>query len=149
MVKYYSVKRKTMNKLVVPVVLAAILLVAGIFVLMPVDKASTVHTAIAVQNVAFADDRATNVAANTILIADSNTIKTGTVCAQLTDAVGTNDAPTLVVERTTDDETVGVLTNAQLEAGECAPFTGFELRMSGVTSDAGDLLDFAVAWRET
>jgi hypothetical protein len=91
------------------------------------------------------------VAANTILIADSNTIKTGTVCAQLTDAVGTNDAPTLVVERTADDETVGVLTNAQLEAatGECAPFTGFELRLSGATSDAGDLLDFVVAWRET
>ena len=35
-----------MNRLAIPSILAATVLVAGIFALMPVDKASTVHTAI-------------------------------------------------------------------------------------------------------
>ena len=35
-----------MNKYVIPAILAATVLVAGMFALMPVQKASTVHTAI-------------------------------------------------------------------------------------------------------
>ena len=35
-----------MNKIVIPAILAATVLVAGMFALMPVQKASTVHTAI-------------------------------------------------------------------------------------------------------
>ena len=35
-----------MNKIVIPVILVSITLVAGIFALMPIEKASTVHTTI-------------------------------------------------------------------------------------------------------
>ena len=35
-----------MNKIVIPAILAATVLVAGMFALMPVQKASTVHTSI-------------------------------------------------------------------------------------------------------
>jgi len=47
------------NKLIIPAILAATVLIAGIFVLMPVEKASTVHTTILAANVQLRTDSVT------------------------------------------------------------------------------------------
>ena len=46
MVKYCFKVQKPMNRLTIPSILAATVLVAGIFAFMPIEKASTVHTTI-------------------------------------------------------------------------------------------------------
>ena len=47
MLKYACKTTQSMNKLAIPSILAATVLIAGIFAFMPVEKASTVHTGLA------------------------------------------------------------------------------------------------------
>src|SRR3989338_8606613 len=44
MIKYRLCKDNSMNKLAIPAILTATIMVAGMFAFMPVEQASTVHT---------------------------------------------------------------------------------------------------------
>jgi len=62
-----------MNKLLIPTILVATVLVAGIFAMLPVENASAVHTTIQANNAQLV--RATEVAANFVDIVDGNDLE--------------------------------------------------------------------------
>ena len=77
-----------MKNIVIPVILASTLLMAGMFAFMPVEKATSVHgTLLAKQNAVASGDSADNSAAVTI-VADSSKLKRGFICIKTTDAGG-------------------------------------------------------------
>jgi len=135
-----------MNKLLIPAILAAIVVVAGIFAFMPIEKASTVHTTITGQLVTTntADDQVMTAAIN--IIADSATIKEGVVCLKVTDdADPDNDTP-LRVGLTSGGGLVDLLSDNAIEdaGGECSSFSGFSLVLTAGETD--DTVDFVVSY---
>jgi len=139
-----------MNKLLIPTILTATLVVAGIFAFMPIEQASTVHTTITAQLVttATATVDLDALVADVDIIADSATVKKGTICAEIADPG--NDWDTgITAEITTGGLTVSLLSAGALETdGECADFSAFRLF---VIDDAGTnaQLDYVVAYSES
>ena len=138
-----------MNKLTIPTILVATVMVAGIFAFMPVQQASTVHTTIGGLNVATADDQIIGGgSADLVILADSATIKDGILCASTVDA-NTNDVNTIEVDVTADGDSLILLDNAAIEGvGACELFSGFSINMDAAGTDATDFLDFSIAFTE-
>ena len=135
-----------MNKLTIPAILVATVMVAGIFAFMPVEQASTVHTTLGQLNVGSNTDVATNVAAGLVVVATSATIKQGTVCLTYTDP-GANDDPDLVVSYDATDTDTGSI-SADITGDNCFDFAGFGLNLDATTTDAADDLDFTFGYQE-
>jgi len=140
-----------MNKLLIPAILAATVVIAGIFAFAPIDKASTVHTTITAQLVTTATNTVDLDAANADvdIIADSARVKKGTICAEITDGGGNWDNG-ITAEITAGGFTLQLLSAGALESdGECAVFTAFRLF---VIDDAGGTdasLNYVVAYSES
>lgn len=125
---------------------------AGIFALLPVDKATAVHDTLISDlgelQVATAND--VDVTAGVVvLIADSATIKTGTICALVSDGGG--DGAIAITGDTTATDAQNVLTviaNGALEIGECEDFNVFNLQTSAADAGEADVLDYVIVFRE-
>ena len=134
-----------MNKKLIPTILAVTVLVAGIFALMPVEQASTVHTSIGILVVKSATDVDTSAAAGLVILGTSAVIKVGTVCLTYTDP-GADDDPNLVLSYdATDTDTQTVITD--ITGTNCITFAAHGVNLDATTSDAADDLDFVVVWR--
>jgi len=136
-----------MNKLTIPTILVATVMVAGIFAFMPVEQASTVHTTLGQLNVGSNTDVDTSVAAGLVVVATSTTIKQGTVCLTYTDNVGGVDTPDLLVSYDATDTDTGIA-NVDIRGDNCIDFAGFGLNLDAVTTDAADDLDFTFGFQE-
>lgn len=134
-----------MKKIVIPAILAATILVAGMFAFMPVQKASTVHTSIGVLNVASGTADATG-ATFANIVAPSSTIKNGSVRALTFTDAGTAD--TLAVSVCLDATCTSTATIiAETAPNTEAHWTGFGLRLTGSTTADADTVGFIVSWR--
>lgn len=136
----------------IPSILAVTVLIAGIFALLPVDKATAVHDTIIADlgqlQVATAND--VDVTAGTVtLIADSATIKTGTICALVSDT-GTDGTIAITGDTTATDaqNVLVVMTNGDLETGSCEEFNVFNLATSAADAGEADVLDYVIIFRE-
>jgi len=133
-----------MNKLTIPSILVATVMVAGIFAFMPVEQASTVHTTIGILNVASATNVGTD--AITVVLATSATVKAGTICLTMVDP-GADDNPILEASLdATDTEIVNLI--ADITGDNCITFVAHGLNLDAVTTDAADDLDFTLAFTE-
>jgi len=89
-----------MNKFTIPIILTATILVAGIFALMPVEQATTVHTTIqASQTVSKSDVDVTPASVTDAALASVTADEGGTITSILVDSVG--DTTTVKVIRIT------------------------------------------------
>ena len=136
------------NKFVIPAILAATVLIAGVFAFMPVQEATTVHTQLGVLNTKTATNQVIGGGAAVVdIIADSAEIKTGTFCNPPATDANANDAISLRVESDAAGAVITVVdTDLETADGDCSDFVGFRLFVAG-PSDAGDLLSYAVSWQ--
>lgn len=137
-----------MKNLVIPAILAATVLVAGMFAYMPIEKASTVHSTILTKQInASSGDDTSNAAAAVTIVAASNLVKSGRICIKTTDAGADSDAD-LELAITADLEVVDLLDSLAMEdaGGECVNFTGFRLQLA--VGGAADTVDFVAQWSE-
>ena len=105
MLKYACKTTQSMNKLAIPSILAATVLIAGIFAFMPVEKASTVHTGLAEKIDAVQND---------VGVIKDTTTKLMTL--ELTDAeLEVEDMYTLVCDK--DYTVIGILANVRGQVG--------------------------------
>lgn len=137
-----------MKNIIIPVILASTLLMAGMFAFMPVEKATSVHgTLLAKQNAVASGDSADNSAVVTI-VPDSSKLKRGFICIKTTDAGGDSDAD---LELAIEDDlglVVDLLDSASMEdaGGECVEFAGYRVQLA--TGGAGDTASFVAMWSE-
>ena len=111
-----------MNKIFLPTILAATILLAGVFAVMPVEKASTVHT--------------------TIL---ANTIELKTIaCAETVDMAGGNDDGTFTLDLPAAAG-IMLLTDIQLVSGAQPLDANDTLAFTVLVTDATLVTDDAVA----
>lgn len=138
-----------MKKIVIPAILAAAIFVAGMFVYIPIEKASTVHNSIINKIVNVNEgDAVSNAAAKVTIVADSSLIKSGVVCLKSNDAGNDADAD---LELALDDDlgtVVDLLDSTTFEdaGGDCAQFTGFRVQVD--QGNAGDTVTFVAMWSE-
>lgn len=143
-----------MNGLVFPSMLIATIMVAGAFMLMPVDEAATVHDTITGDVGTLVVNSAEgqvvgDAGANIVILGDSAAVKVGTVCVAHNDAAG-NDLLFVEVDLDPTDDAAEavVLTNGEIEGQNlCAAFAGFNVKMDQAGTDAGDTIDFSINWR--
>ena len=145
MVIYQLFNQNSMNKLTIPTILVATVMVAGIFAFAPVEQASTVHTTIGIQNVVSVADQ--DASANAVILATSATVKAGDVCVQYTEGGGGDDNPILHVDLNADGSDVNVLA-ANIDVETCSPFAGHGINIDAVADDAADLLDYIISYKE-
>ena len=134
------------TRILIPAVLAATVLIAGVFALMPVQEATTVHTEIGVLTVASADAQALT---NVDIVADSANVKVGTVCAAVDDNDNNNDPNTykLRVEVSPDGTDVNDL-DGEAETADCFLFVGHRVFIANtVAVDNGDTVGYSVAFK--
>ena len=138
-----------MNKIAIPALLVATIMVAGAFALMPVEQASTVHTTIGVLNTATANDLDLPAAQTDIIDLTAGTdIAHGTICASITEDVTNNDdalALTILVQ--TGDTHDLIAAGAGTTTG-CEPFVTQSLSVNAATVADADVLSYSVAWRQ-
>ena len=133
-----------MNKLAIPAILVATVMVAGAFALMPVEQATAVHTTIGVQNVVSTANQDAN--ASAVVLATSATIKSGDICLQFTET-GADDNPSLDLSFDAANTNTATLVN-NVDVETCTVFVGFGLNLSATTSEAADLLDYNITYKE-
>ena len=134
-----------MNKLVIPSILAATVLIAGIFAFMPVEKASTVHTGLGTM-IGDVQTTADNIETMTSNIETTITEKASALrILELTDNTQeVNDEYTL--DCTTDYTIIGIATNmtgvTETEA-DLITVNGEDVAVdfSGATTDGRSILD--------
>ena len=126
-----------MTKLTIPAILAATIMVAGIFAFMPVEQASTVHTTIVAdlgRTSSVILDAATiadpgNSATSTVTVVQAATagnVINGIYCIEAT----TTDIDTLAVQVITSTGTVEILDAALDDIAVCNAFAGQELQFA-------------------
>lgn len=143
-----------MNGLVFSSILIATIMVAGAFMLMPVDEAATVHDTITADVgtlvVNSAEARVVGGGgANIVILGDSAAVKVGIVCVAHTDNPA-NDALFVEVDLDPVDDAAEavVMTNGDIEGSNfCDIFAGYNLKLDQAGTDAGDTIDFSVNWR--
>ena len=136
-----------MNKLTIPTILVATVMVAGIFAFMPVEQASTVHTTIGVLNTATANDLALPAAVTNIIDLTAGTdIAEGTICASIAD-VGAEDNLALTVTAAAG-ETIDLIAAGGALVTGCSIFTTQSLSVNAATVVDADVLSYSVAWRQ-
>jgi len=135
-------------KIIIPTILAATILIAGMFAFMPVEQASTVHSTL---SASFSQNNADNSADITIIAEGDGSPKHGWVCVAVNDAG--DDVVTALVRTDIDPDTTNtifqtVITNVDAESadGECIEFAGVSLTL--VAGNAGDTADIIAGWTE-
>lgn len=141
-----------MNKFLIPAILAAIVVVAGIFALAPVEKATTVHTTITGQiaTISAQDDLDLDLAgADVNLVADSAAVKRGHLCIFVTDT-GTDYDSALQYEITADGDARDLLSNAAIEADDtCTDFVAYRVFLADDGDATDATVDFVVSYTES
>jgi len=141
-----------MNKFLIPTILAATILVAGIFALAPMEKASTVHTTITGQiaTVSFGDNVNLETAnADIEIIAGSATVKKGFVCVDVEDPNDDFDSD-LRIEITAAGDAVQLLSNGNIDVTDgCAEFVAYRLFIPDDIDTTGSTVDFLVQYTES
>lgn len=133
-----------MTKLAIPVILAATIMVAGMFAFAPVDQASTVHTTIGVLNLATADGVSLLTGPVALLDLSAGTdIAMGQVCAVLIEAGG--DESVEITATAAAGELVVVIAAGGATTTGCEPFAS-QLVEATDGGDAGDLVSYSIAW---
>ena len=139
-----------MNKFLIPSILTATVLVAGIFAMLPVQDASTVHTTILARTASqFTSNNGDN-SANIAIVAEGATgAKHGWVCVDVND-VATTGTTALVrgdIDPATDNQVfLTWINNANSEAGQCVEWAGVSLEL--VAGGAGDTADIVAIWSQ-
>ena len=141
-----------MNKIIIPAILAATVLFAGMYAFAPTERANAFHISVldAAGALVVRTVENQNVNADIVLLADSADLKVGTICINHTDNPD-NDALFIVadLDPTDGDAEAIVATNGQIEGATfCAPFAGYNLKFDQAGSDGTDLADYSVAYRE-
>ena len=140
MVKYWFKVPKTMNRLVIPSILAATVLIAGIFVFMPVQKASTVHTGLS----GLSEDLVAVTVADTDLVIECPTASRGCHILEVfidEDEAGANDLDLGAVTATIDGEAVTVVADLATLVDD---ITFTVPNVSGFALGSGDIVTIVV-----
>ena len=117
-----------MNKLTIPVILVATVMIAGAFAFMPVEQASTVHTTANLITTTIGADDAVGTGGTFDIIADSAVIKSGVLCIEVTQETTDGNNEALTVEISTDGaETVILIADLDVAAGACFDLTGYRV----------------------
>jgi len=138
-----------MNKLLIPAILTAIVVVAGIFAFAPIEKAITVHTQITGQLVTTNEGNDVLMSAEVNLVPDSSTIKKGFLCINVIDNNPASTTEDLIIQITdTGGDDITLLSASQIEGSACIEFTGFRVFTETGANSLTDTVDFVVAWSE-
>lgn len=140
------------KNLLIPAILAATVLVAGTFAILPVEKVSTIHTSILQRTSnSFVRNNVDNSVATTIVAEGTANAKHGWVCVRVNDAG--NDVVTALVNVDIDPATIAainqvVINNVDAESadGECREFAGVSVILAA--GNAGDTADIVAIWSE-
>ena len=140
-----------MNKLLIPTILAAVVLVAGFFALSPIEQASTVHTTILAQvatTTVVTDFDLDATAEDHVMIADSAAIKEGHLCVEITDT-GNDGTWNLEYDLTADGTVTGELSVAgTMEAGAdvCTNFVAYRVFIPDDATATNAVVDFTASY---
>lgn len=133
-----------MTQLAIPVILAATIMVAGIFAFMPVEQASTVHTTIGVLNTATADGVSLLTGPVALLDISAGTdIALGQVCVVLIE-VTTDDSIRITATAAAGELVIIIPAGTGTTTG-CEPFASQLVEATDGT-EAGDLVSYSIAW---
>ena len=137
-----------MNKLTIPAILAATVMVAGIFAFMPVEQASTVHTTLNLAQASVSGEDAVGTGGTFDIVADSNTVKDGAVCVAITQETtnGGNEALTVEINQA-GDETIILDADLNDEENQCFDFTGYRVFIDNLV-EATTIFDFAATFAQ-
>ena len=145
MVKYYFQVPKAMNRLVIPAILAATVLVAGMFAFTPIEKASTVHRSVGTSSYFVSLDGVTLTS-----VTDNDVVNPGEfILIHDTTPVGTSGHVAVVGPCDEDEFPVGILTGEAptltltvlTPIGALSTFSGLDDTFTGVCTAHFDFTD--------
>ena len=141
-----------MNKLLIPTILAATIVIAGFFAFSPIEKATTVHTTITGQLMTIGESDTVSATTTTDLITDSTLVKSGHVCIEYTDnttATTGATAANLFLQITDAGDVIQLLDNDVIDdvGGACSNFTGFRLFVGSDANSTSDTYDAVFAYK--
>ena len=141
-----------MNKFLIPTILAATILIAGVFALAPMEKASTVHTTITGQiaTISAQSTLSLNAAgADVDLVADSATVKRGHLCIAVVDT-GADWDNTLKYEINSAGNVLDLLANGTFDGTDsCTDFVAYRVFLPDDTNASDATVTFVVSYTES
>lgn len=138
-----------MKNIVIPAILAATVLVAGMFAYIPIEKASTIHGTILTKAASVNEgDTVSNAAGKVNIVADSDKIKRGHICIKTVDGGDPSDADLELAIEDDLGRVIDILDSVAMEKdnGECVLFTGFRVQLD--QGNTGDTVSFVAQWTE-
>ena len=126
-----------MNKIVIPIILAVTISIAGIFAFMPIDKASTVHTTLATTASVLAQTAERDVAVKTIESVGTSTINLIDVSVDKDFLV---EIGQFLVESTSTSDGTIIVEQIVIENGAGDPFHVIEFTDETIDTNTGRIV---------